>query len=793
MTPPPLNLALEDLSANILAAVLQAAGVGEMPKFKQDKIRLWLNLVGDPLRIQRALAGLSPTQRRALEILQIGGNEIRTDLFRGRLARAGVVLPYDESFSDRTFRVAQTLQTPKPAPTLPTFATLLQELLLTGLIWTHGLHDNRVGSKLDFRGGRYVYIPEEVVRHLPPPPIRESAPPPIVQTLESSARTCQREIYLLWSATRETPLHLINSGLLRVSDLKRMAGQLLVTETIVTGSKESDYRRLFFLRRLAAALDVLRVDPAENQITAQPTPTFISQPPPQRVRLSFQRWRDGDWWNELLATVPSTMAPSAALIVSAAPAPVSSARRTVLSTLALLVQHAESQQNGSAAWVSIEAVSAYLRDHNDEFLVTETLTGERARGYSYYYSNQGTINLRYEYNSLNWSWPQHTRNEEAGWKEVEGAFIRSVLTEGLYWLGLVDLGYAKPVTPQGGAAPDDVVAVRLTDMGRWLLLNGPQPEIPEESGRVVVQPNFRIFAFDPISDTVLARLDSFANRQNAARAIEYELSRDSLYRAQLTGQNAAQIQQWLEQVTGAALPQNVARSLAEWQAAFERITVHSRVGWLEAATPALIDALLGDSRWSKAIVRRATPTGLMVRADRIDEMEQALLAAGELPARHGDPESASRASITVKEDGRIVMPDRAPSFYIYSYLRSFCEQGPAGWQITAASVAQASAAGLDAAAILARLEAMAANDVPPALQEKIKTWSRHYGAARVQTVTLVQFRDQDVLNDLWNDPSLARLLKPFKPEARLGLAVLAPADVAAATALLRERGVDVQT
>ena len=68
----------------------------------------------------------------------------------------------------------------------------------------------------------------------------------------------------------------------------------------------------------------------------------------------------------------------------------------------------------------------------------------------------------------------------------------------------------------------------------------------------MLQPNFRIFAFDPISDSVLARLDSFAVRLNAERAIEYDITRESVYRAQLAGQTAGEIKAWLEQVTGAA-------------------------------------------------------------------------------------------------------------------------------------------------------------------------------------------------------------------------------------------------
>ncbi|MCB0235249.1 MAG: helicase-associated domain-containing protein, partial [Anaerolineae bacterium] len=140
----------------------------------------------------------------------------------------------------------------------------------------------------------------------------------------------------------------------------------------------------------------------------------------------------------------------------------------------------------------------------------------------------------------------------------------------------------------------------------------------------------------------------------------------------------------------------------------------------------------------RAIIKRATPTGIIVRADKVANLEQALLAAGELPARNSDPESARRASITVDESGLIGFVHATPSLYVYGYLRPFCEQTEAGWRITARSIAQASAAGLEAAAILEHLEAMAVGGVPQELQVKIKAWSQHYGAATVQTLTLVQ-------------------------------------------------------
>jgi hypothetical protein len=323
------------------------------------------------------------------------------------------------------------------------------------------------------------------------------------------------------------------------------------------------------------------------------------------------------------------------------------------------------------------------------------------------------------------------------------------------------------------------------------LLQAPPPAIPQETGRVVVQPNFHIFAFDPISDAVLARLDTFAVRQNAERAIEYVVSRESVYRAQLAGQAAGEIQAWLEQVTGAPLPQNVARSLAEWQSDFERIVIRGRVGWLET-TAELAAALLDDPALQPAILRRISSTGLLVHADRMDELEQALLAAGELPARSADPAGAHRDSITLAEDGRIAFVHQTPSIYAYGRLQDVGEQAADGWRVTRASVSRARQAGLDPAAIIAALNAMAVGGVPAALQQQIKAWASYYGAATVQTVTLVQFKSQETLEELLANPALARVLKPWPPQAKLGMARVATEDLAAVRGLLAERGVEVR-
>ena len=133
-------------------------------------------------------------------------------------------------------------------------------LLRDGLIWTHTIPAGCPATPgSTSTAGNSSTSRRRSPQHLPPPPAKEQKPlPAIAGTLSGSARTCQRDLYLIWSTARETPLSTTNAELLRMADLKRLAGKLLVPETIATGTKESDYRRVLFLRRLLHALGLLQ-------------------------------------------------------------------------------------------------------------------------------------------------------------------------------------------------------------------------------------------------------------------------------------------------------------------------------------------------------------------------------------------------------------------------------------------------------------------------------------------------------------------------------------------------------
>ncbi len=777
MTIPPLHEAVDQLRANVIASMLQTAGVTDVPKSKDGKVALWETTLVNEARIKQAYARLTPRCRSALQVLLARGPgaELRRSRYEGLLQRAGLLAK-----ESRQRGTGWSAPRPEEAREPVTFGEVLAALLKEGLVVSHGVAGNS-NAKLGFDGGLFVYVPEAIAAYLPPvsPPSRQRAE--VEQEIGSSARTGQRDLYLYWSAAREKSLETTNAGLLRSSDLKRVAAQLLVTEVVGTGVKEGDLRRLFFLRRLLSALKALQVDERGNLVGVA-TPLFLQLEATARVRMCYEIWRDGTWWNELWSGATPTHTGPGDNILDFAPPAVSRARRKVLDRVVELARRGDE-------WIEIAEIGDQLRDRDENFLIDRERSALISQaGYRYY----GPSMSPYLYNELGWQWDTYANDEEGGWQGVEMVFVRAVMTEAPYWLGLLDLGYASPVQPAGGgAAPPGAVAVRLTGMGRWLLLGEATPQIPAETGRVVVQPSFHIFAFDPIADSTLAQLDGFATRLNAERAIEYELSRESVYRAQSAGTEVPAIKAWLEDVTGTALPQNVSRSLDEWQTAFERITVRPQVAWLQAATPELMDAVLADPRLSQAIVKRVNGTSALVKADMADRLEKALLQAGDLPARVNDAETERRNSLILGPSGQIRFVCAVPSLYTCALLQPLAEECGGNWCITAASVRRATRLGMDAAHILADLEQVAQGGVPPALAGQIKAWAGHYGEAKLRTVTLLQFRSHAVLEELLADPELGHYMRAFEPKAKLGLAVIAPANLEHVRQLLVERGVEV--
>ena len=63
MTPPSLQTAIDAFNANDLGAILYHAGVADLPKTKEGKVKLWAQKIGDEGALRGALARLSPRPR----------------------------------------------------------------------------------------------------------------------------------------------------------------------------------------------------------------------------------------------------------------------------------------------------------------------------------------------------------------------------------------------------------------------------------------------------------------------------------------------------------------------------------------------------------------------------------------------------------------------------------------------------------------------------------------------------------------------------------------------------------
>jgi hypothetical protein len=341
--------------------------------------------------------------------------------------------------------------------------------------------------------------------------------------------------------------------------------------------------------------------------------------------------------------------------------------------------------------------------------------------------------------------------------------------------------------------------------------------MPEERGRVVIQPNFELFALDPISDQSLSRLDEFAERMSAERAIKYRLTRASVYRAQKTGWTATRIIDTLNELCQPAgadsfadappLPQNVVRTLQEWQGLYERITIHRRVGLLQTANQDLLTRLKQDPSIRAHLVDSGDsdsrdPAALALILPALGETEELvrdLARAGYPPLRTRSPRDPILPSLILSADEgssatgiEVRFHVALPSIYLFGQIAPVTRQDEQGrTYITLSAIHEAVQDGMSVSEILDRLRALHRGPLPHAVEKQIRAWGHYYGDAAVQTITLIQIKDSKTLNELLAEPEVRALLRPFVPDPAQALALVDTSDLDRLYEILDRYGIDV--
>jgi Helicase conserved C-terminal domain len=649
----------------------------------------------------------------------------------------------------------------------PALEDVVARLTLLGLAFSREIaHGNR--QVLDWSGGRYLVIPEEIRAFLPAVEEQKEQAPEPAHIVPASARILMRDLSRYWSYVRRNEkLELQSQGWLYKKTLTELL-QLLGWKIEKKHDEKGDLH-LYFLRKLLVALHLLKPEEengwyVENSTEWYPVTDsdFWSRPPMERVKAAFEAWRDTDQWNEL--RIPATS--YGADHRRRAPAELKEARGVILKHLKRL---------GAGQWVSLAALHDDIRLADYEFLFPR-----RPRGYSTYGYRTIESTPYYQANNPYSITYKNIENEEQGWDKVEGAIINHIVTGPLHWLGLTDLGVAKE-----GETP---VAYRLTALGAWLLGIGAPVAVSEEGGRVVVQPNFQIVALEPIADGVLMTLDEFAQFEGGDHALTYRLTRETVYRGQRAGWDAPRVIAYLEQKTGTLLPQNVRRSLEEWQTQHERLTIRRNVPLVQAEDGATLEALFKDGALAATLGRRAAEN-VALPDRKAEAVTKALREAGWLPVVTRAGQFDAPASMTADETGQIELFARAPSIFAYGAIEPFAEILDARHaQLTRGSVREAVRSGIAVPEMLDRLEHVQRGAVPPKLVQRVKAWGHFYGDARLGQLTLVEFRDEAARAELLDDPELKPYLTRFEAGAR-PLALVRTAELARVKELLAARGI----
>ncbi|HXF70446.1 MAG TPA: helicase-associated domain-containing protein [Thermoflexus sp.] len=329
-------------------------------------------------------------------------------------------------------------------------------------------------------------------------------------------------------------------------------------------------------------------------------------------------------------------------------------------------------------------------------------------------------------------------------REIAGQ-LKTWLVEGtlwpLHWLGLLDLGYREGWWE----------AVRLTPFGAWMLGVGEPLSLPEEGGHVIVQPDFRILVFEPVSDSILAGLEAFADPIPGDPVSVYQISRDTVYRGLQQGWDVPRIIRFLEGISGEALPPNVRRSLEDWHRRFNQIRIYRRVTLIRTAGEPLPGGApihpLGDSiGWTEEppelLTVRWRPLGIhpWVSGFRLEDLRNQVVA---------DPSGILRWTGPFPHPG------------VERLLEPFTERIPEGFRITEASLQAGQTAGLTLPQILQRLQLVHRGPLPARLLARLLSWSDHPPRARWEPVILLRMDRPEILEALCQEPDLAPWIRPL--------------------------------
>ncbi len=304
---------------------------------------------------------------------------------------------------------------------------------------------------------------------------------------------------------------------------------------------------------------------------------------------------------------------------------------------------------------------------------------------------------------------------------------------------------------------------------------------PVSGGRLIVQPSYAVLLLPPLDAPTMRRLQAVAETVRVAETAEFRLTQAAAYAAAQRGESIDAIAAFLEERSGAPLPQNVRYTLDAWARTFDQARFVRDAVVVEGPAE-LLDRLQTDPELAPLALRRLAPERLLLRdaglvAQRIEAIDEA--------PRH--IHYAAAASPRCRIDATGIVTLARDDLLAPIALRRLAEPlGDGRFRLVSDRVRAAAATMPDGVTgVLKQLRALA-GDIPSSLVARLRLWSLPAGAVRLEQPLLLRLPD-DVLQALRSDPELAPLLADeYRPDAVL--VRVAPSDRERLQAALHARG-----